>query len=287
MLSTANTTIPNDDEPARGVLRWLIACDESGIDGGTHHGFGSLWMSWQRRGDFQREIGELMARFGYADGEIKWKKVHDNRLEFLKALVDWFIDCPYVSFHCIVVRKSVVDRARHKNREEALMKQLTMLLTTKIKRCVNRRPDRKQTFRIWVDPLPTRYKKADEAIEIIANNVLAQALGSLRPVDKVIVHDSKSTLQIQICDLLLGAIMDAWSQRAERKAKLDLAAHLAARLGWSDLRADTRPESGKFNVWYFCPRGLPREVHTRAVNIVPRGRRHLIALRASGVQLRR
>lgn len=286
MLSIATTT-PEDDEPAKGVLRWLIACDESGIDGATHYGFGSLWMAWQRRGDFQREIAELMARFGYADGEIKWNKVHDNRLEFLKALVDWFIDCPYVSFHSIVVRKGVVDRSRHKNRDEALMKHLTMLLTAKIKRCIQRRPDRQQTFRIWVDPLPTRYKKADEAMEIIANNVLAQALGSLRPVDKVIVRDSKTTLQIQICDLLLGAVMDAWSQRAQKPAKLGLAAHLATRLGWPDLRADTLPESGKFNVWYFCPRGLPREVRPRSVRITPRGRRHLISLGRAGVTLRR
>jgi hypothetical protein len=37
-----------DDDPRPGVLRWLISCDESGVHGSRHYGFGTLRMAWQR-----------------------------------------------------------------------------------------------------------------------------------------------------------------------------------------------------------------------------------------------
>ncbi|MCD3180328.1 DUF3800 domain-containing protein, partial [Salmonella enterica subsp. enterica serovar Enteritidis] len=42
-----------------GKLIWHVACDESGIDGQRFYGFGSLWMKYQRRGDFARIVREL------------------------------------------------------------------------------------------------------------------------------------------------------------------------------------------------------------------------------------
>lgn len=59
-----------EDDPPRGVRRWLISCDETGVHGSRFYGFGSLWMPWQRRGDFAKLIDELRARHGYA-WEIK------------------------------------------------------------------------------------------------------------------------------------------------------------------------------------------------------------------------
>ncbi len=57
-----------------GKLIWHVACDESGVDGLQYYGFGSLWMKYQRRGDFVRIIRELRGKHNYLN-EIKWQKL--------------------------------------------------------------------------------------------------------------------------------------------------------------------------------------------------------------------
>lgn len=46
---TKNDVPPEGNgEPAQGVVRWLVSCDESGVHGARYYGFGTLWMAWQR-----------------------------------------------------------------------------------------------------------------------------------------------------------------------------------------------------------------------------------------------
>src|SRR5713101_4125975 len=145
-----------EDEPPAGVIRWLISCDESGIGGSPYYGFGTLWMGWQRRGNFSALIRRLRAEHNY-EHEIKWTKVSDANLGFYKALVEEFFKSSYLFFHCLVVCNADVDLEQHgRDRDLARRKHFTMLLTDKIRRCLRAYPKRKQTFRIWVDPLPVR-----------------------------------------------------------------------------------------------------------------------------------
>ena len=240
-----------EDEPPLGVVRWLISCDESGIGGLPYYGFGTLWMGWQRRGEFSALIKRLRAEHGY-EHEIKWNKISADNLSFYKGLVEEFFKSSYMSFHCLVVRLADVDLDRHgRDRDLARRKHFTMLLTNKIQRCLRAYPNRKQTFRIWVDPIHSSYAKADEAVEVIANNVLAQVFGKARPVDSVFTHDSKLTPSIGLCDVLLGAVMETWQHKAHREAKHELRRWIAEHLGWPDLVHDTFKDEVKFNVWYF------------------------------------
>ena len=127
---------------------------------------------------------------------------------------------------------------------------------------------REHIFRIYVDPIASRYAKADEAVEVIANNVLHQVFEPKRPVDRVITRDSKETPTIQLCDLLLGAVMDGWQQDARSEAKIAVQKQIARHLGWNDLQADTYKTERKFNIWYFHDPTLgAREVGTRKVEL--------------------
>ncbi len=259
-----------DDEPPQGTRRWLISCDESGIDGQRYYGFGTLWMNWQRRGDFARIVGDLRTLHRCAN-ELKWNKVSARYEELYRNLVERFFATPWLSFHCLVVEKAKVKRELHDGDIDlARRKHFTQLLINKIRRRLRLEPDREQTFRVWVDPIASRYDKADEVVEIISNNVLAKAFGrsTARPLDRVITKDSKTTSSIQLCDLLLGAVMDAWQQKATSPSKLAVERHIAEHLGWPDLRSDTRPAERKFNIWYFHdPERGPRDVATRPVNL--------------------
>jgi len=50
-MAQESRTRESDDDPPEGVRRWLVSCDESGVHGSPCYGFGTLWMSWKRRGD--------------------------------------------------------------------------------------------------------------------------------------------------------------------------------------------------------------------------------------------
>lgn len=234
---------------------WLVSSDESGVGGQAYYGFGSLWMPWERRGDFNGGVREIRVRHRMPQQyEIKWSNLdgHTRRAVALE-LVDWFFQRPWLMFHCVVVHKAAVDKTLHDGSFDlARRKHFVMLLTRKMARCAQAHPGRKNAFRIWVDPIASGYKKADEAAQIIAARELRQLFDEQHAsVDSLQTHDSRETPSIQLCDLLLGAVMEAWQARATKVEKVAVAAHIAERLGWPDLRADTYPRERKFNVWYF------------------------------------
>ena len=120
---------------AKGKLIWHIACDESGIDGQVYYGFGSLWMKYQRRGDFVRIIRNLREKYRYTN-EIKWQRAHQkNNIDFYKELADVFFKHAWLAFHCIVIRKGLVDKSFHDGDYDlAMRKHFTTLISSKIKR---------------------------------------------------------------------------------------------------------------------------------------------------------
>jgi len=250
-------------------LIWHVACDESGIDGAKFYGFGSLWMRWQRRGDFARDIRELRERYGFFE-EIKWQKAHSKKYaNFYEDLVDYFFRRAWLAFHCIVIRKAMVNKEYHDGDYDlARRKHFTKLISNKINGVLKAHRDRPCEFRVEVDPIASRYKKADEAFHKIANNQIRQELGLEGPIKTVITKDSKESEQIQLSDFFLGAVMAAWQGKATSEGKLRMQALVGGYLGWPNLLSDTNPWERKFNIWYFYDRTQgPREVKTRDVHL--------------------
>lgn len=268
MPDDRNKSLGTEDDPPAGVQRWLISCDESGVDGSRFYGFGSLWMAWQRRGDFAASMAELRARHRY-DHEFKWNRASRHNLAACRALVEMFFRQRWLSFHCIMIEKAQVRREFHDGDYDlARRKHFTMLLTNKIQRCRQQHRNREQTFRIWVDPIASRYKKADEVVEVIANSVLRKVFGRQRPVDKVITRDSKETDAIQLCDVLLGAVLAAWQGKSSGEPKDNLQKWIAHHLGWVDLKSDTRHWERKFNIWrFYDPTQGDRAIVSRDVDL--------------------
>jgi len=276
-MTNSVLVLPDDDpEPPlnlNGVRPFLICCDESGMHKANFYGFGTLWLPYDRRGDFYDGIRRICAQhhmnFGVVNDkkhEFKWSKVSPQKLGFYQSIVDYFFERPELCFHCLVVRRAEVKLELHKGGyEEARQKHLTMLLTNKIRRALQ---VQKRKFRVWVDPLPVAYDKAPEVVQIISNHTLNQDFKGLNPVDKVLPHESHDTPAIQLCDVLLGAVMSAWQNETAAAAKLELQRHIAGYLGWTDLRADTFPREKKFNIWFFAnPHKRPPNVPTRRVQL--------------------
>ncbi len=96
-----------------GKLIWHVGCDESGINGQVYYGFGSLWMKYQRRGDFTRIIRELREKHHMYD-EMKWQKAYSKKYAgFYSEFIDVFFKNSWLAFHCIVIRKGMVDKSFH------------------------------------------------------------------------------------------------------------------------------------------------------------------------------
>ena len=253
-----------------GVRSWVIACDESGVHGATHYGFGSLWLKWQRRGDFIDDFRAMRERHGFHD-ECKWGKVGSSRsFPFYEELISYFFQRQWLVFHCLIVRRSGVLKEEFHNNDWDLArrKHFTMLLTNKMRKALRRFPNREHEFRVYVDPIASRYEKADEAVEVISNNILNKEFRGRKPVKSVITRNSKETPAIQLCDLLLGAVMETWQQKAANETKASVRRTIAEHLGWPDLNADTFVKERKFNVWYFFdPPREQRRVTSREVNL--------------------
>jgi hypothetical protein len=223
-----------------------------------HYAFGALIMQYQRRGQFVREFRELLQGCNW--GEVKWNKLSDHKLAHYKRIVDHFFRTSWLYFHCIVVQRAWVQaRTYHKGSYDlARRKHFTQFLANKVDRITRLDPKREYEFRVYVDRIASSYKRADEAMYIIGNNLVSHArserglvdAAKKSPIENVIEVDSKDRPEIQLCDLLLGAVTDTWNGASTSKAKAQVKAHIATYIGWNDLRHATYARERKFNVWW-------------------------------------
>lgn len=163
----------------------------------------------------------------------------------------------------------MVDKSFHDGDYDlAMRKHFTELIFSKIKAVRKAHPNRDCEFRVEVDPLPSRYSKADEAFHKIANNQLRNELGCEPLIKSVVTKDSKDSEQIQLADFLLGAVMSSYQGKSTSENKREMTKYIASFLGWTTLEHDTWNTERKFNIWYFYDvRNEQREIETLNVNL--------------------
>lgn len=250
------------------MRKWLFGIDESGSKQTPVYGFGALMTKWDRRGDVHQHFREIVARHPRHKGEVKWTKVKDQGSYDLACdLVDYFFLRKWLAFHCMVVRRQLIKRELHKDYDEAWRKNLCLFLVNKARLCAKRLPDDEHVVHVWADKIPSKYRKAAEALDIIGNRKLGAS-----PVElKVFEHDSKEQPIIQLCDLLLGAVVQSWAPEPARGCKAALQQRIANYLGWEELRHGTFGGQKKFNIWHLHDHGAGRRVRGRRVILPERG----------------
>ncbi len=260
-----DASLPDPDgAPALpGSRNYRIYCDESGIHGAEYIGFGGLIMPHERRGDFTGMVDKLRNAHDFHH-EIKWAKVSSRNVDFCEALIGEFFKRTSLLFHCLVVQRSYVDMQHHADYDEVKRKFFALFLEGRLKFLNGRATDK--AYHVIVDPLPSRYAKADEATAKIVNNTLKRDLG-LPLVTKLITRDSKAAVGIQVADLLLGATLAGWQKEITSAAKLRVTSCVAQHLGWADTSSDTFPREAKFNIWHFQDPRDPRRIRTRQVKL--------------------
>ncbi|BFU60749.1 MULTISPECIES: DUF3800 domain-containing protein [Rodentibacter] len=229
---------------------WHLFCDESGISGKPFYAFGALWVKENNLIRFEKEITALRQKHFCTD-EIKWQSANSKRYaEFYDDLIRFFFQSNYLFFNCIVVQLAVVNKSFHKgNYETAKQKHFNLLVCNKIATSLFK--DRERRFILSVDDLPFSYRKADEAMHIIANNIIRQKTAIPNAILKLNEVNSKHCHGVQLCDLLLGAVLSGYQKDSSSERKQAISALIAEHIGWDKLAYDTLDTEKKFNIWYF------------------------------------
>jgi hypothetical protein len=228
-------------------LDYLVYGDESGTTGSDRcYSIGLLCVPKSKVDEFNKYVLDLKKKRGIV-GELKWSKIKNsagqaNICVDLLSMVLRSSCC----FHSIVVEKSIYNNWKS-DREKAFYQTYTYLLKNTAKQV-------KSKLIVLIDQKCDKYKKNDEVIGIVANNMLAK-LGSDRTIQEVTMNDSKEHLGLQVVDILTGAVNSGYMKFLNPKLSLSVAKEaafikMANMLGWDQLVYDTYPNKD-FNIWHF------------------------------------
>ena len=190
--------------------------------------------------------------------ELKWAKVSHGKLDAYKHLVDCFvglINADKLHFKAVIFDAYQVDHSRFSkgDHEEGFYKfYYQMLLHRFGKRYC--KSENLARFLVFLDQRTTKYSL--ETLRNFLNQGMASRFAvTSSPFRKIEPKDSKMCDIIQLIDIITGAIGYQWNLLHQRKganvAKVELAAHLARRLGWPHLLFETTAQARRFEIWKF------------------------------------
>ena len=228
-------------------MDYVVYGDESGTTGSDKcYSIGLLCVPSTGVNQFNDYVLSLKSKWGIV-GELKWSKIKNSAgqanicIDLLNMVM--LSSC---CFHSIIVEKKLY-RNWHSDREKAFYQTYTNLVKSVAHQT-------KSNLVVYIDQKSDKYKKHDEVVGIIANNMLSQ-VGARRSVDSVKMYDSKVHLGLQVVDILTGAVNSGYMKFLDSNLTLSRAKEaafpkMAQMLGWDNLHYDTYPNKD-FNIWHF------------------------------------
>lgn len=158
-------------------------------------------------------LRDIKGRFGLQPAfESKWTKVSQSKQDFYLAWVDYFFDNDDLGFRALIVPdKSVL---RHEAFSQTHDEWYYKMFFTMLKSLLHS----DACFRIYLDYKDTwGREKVRKLHEVLANNIYDF---SRKIVERVQVVRSHEVEQLQLCDLLIGAVAYANRQLVGNEGKL-------------------------------------------------------------------
>jgi len=173
------------------------------------------------------------------DFEVKWNKVSQSKLAFYQAWVDYFFDDDDLGFRAVVASKSGLQHAAYdQDHDTWYYKMMFLLLGHMIQ------PD--VVSRIYLDKKDTRSAdKVKKLHDVLCNDRLDF---NHEIVERVQIIESHAVEQMQLADLLLGAVGYINRGLASNAGKLALIQRIKARSHYSLTRTTLLQET-KFNLF--------------------------------------
>lgn len=226
-------------------MKYEVFCDESSPELFVKNSnqadsknalIGSLWFPQSQREIVKESINTLRKHHNKW-GEIKWTKVSPSSLNFYRDIVDVALKNSEIKFRSIVIDAEKLDIKRFHmgDAELGFYKFYYQLIVHKI----NKEDSYELFFDDKVNRDPTRLKTLQK---ILNNKYHKENISGIHAVD------SKHSVPVQLCDVLLGATQYRFNRPEGRSsAKEDLVTHIEKNLGKKI--GPTQPFEEKFNVF--------------------------------------
>lgn len=226
-----------------------VYCDESTHlpnDGQPFMVLGAVVSPVALAKDISHRLVEIREKHGLPrDFEIKWNKVSSGKLDFYLDVIDYFFDDDDLGFRAVVAAKNGLDHARFgQDHDDWYYKMMFYLVRNVVS------PTGKS--HIYLDKKDTRGGvKVSKLHDVIANAVYDFDRGKIHRVQIV---ESHHVGQMQLADLLMGAVNYANRGIQTSEAKLRVVERIRERSG-IQLTRSTLPSAVKFNVFCWQPQG--------------------------------
>lgn len=218
--------------------------------------FGSFWLSREKQDHFRMQYWQLWDQEFPSRSELHWVKVSKGKLETYKKFIDFFATYPGADFRCMVLDTRALDYETYHDGDKELgfYKFLYFFLSRNIEKDYKYRGV-SEVYQIYLD---RRRKENDievgrlQDLKVFLNRRLNSRciINDGNVVRNVEAMDSKASPEIQIADILMGAVGYSWEGFQTSPAKLGLVSHIEKTFGLK-LNVPTPYLAEKINIWKF------------------------------------
>lgn len=225
-----------------------IYCDESGHLPNDGHPFmvlGAITCPLEETREVATRLREIRAKHELpAPFELKWSKVSPAKVGYYEEVVDYFFDNDDLKFRAVVANKADLNHAAYgQTHDDWYYKMMYQLLTTLLV------PG--SSYRVYLDKKDTRSgAKVRKLHEVLGNRILDF---DRRIVSRLQIVQSHDVVQLQLADLLLGAVGYVNRGLSSSPAKVQLARRIIQRSGYGLTRSTLLREE-KFNLFHWSGR---------------------------------
>ena len=221
-----------------------IYCDESCHLEHDRQGImllGAIWCPLEKARETAQAIRAIKEKHGLGRAfEIKWTKVSPGKIDFYIDLIDYFFAEPDLHFRALIVADK--DRLQHKAYDQSHDEWYFKMYFTMLKAIF--RPN--ASYRIYLDIKDTRSApKVRKLQDVLCNNAYDFSREIIQKVQTVRSHEVE---QIQLADLLIGAIAYANRNLSGSSAKQRLVEIIRERSRYS-LTRSTLYKEDKLNLF--------------------------------------
>lgn len=225
-----------------------VYCDESchlENDGQKAMVLGAVWCPVDKRLEIAKRIREIKQKHGFKpDFEIKWTKVSKSKLAFYLDVVDYFFDDDDFHFRGLVAPdKNTLDHEKFLQTHDQWYYKMYFTMLKVIF-------DPHAHYRVYIDIKDTLgADKIKTLHDVLCNNAYDY---SRKIVERVQQIHSDESEQLQVADLLIGALAYLHRGLNTNQAKLAVINRIKERSGYQ-LIYNTLQRESKFNLLVWQP----------------------------------